>query len=377
MFAMFEWVEIAVGAGLYYSGLVRLVRFWAQRSGPKLIILCHHRASGGRLRSQLRYLKRHYRMLHLEDALQELYHPSHEQRKDRRTLLVAAFDDGYQDNYTEAFACARDLQIPITIFLVPHNIENGQPFSWVAGEYQHLVPYAQVEQATIEGHTYQLNDPAERAKLGRTIDDRARFPASVAEREAFLASVRKALAVPSSLTDGEKRDLALSWSEVLEMEQSSLVSFGAHTMHHPMLTCLTDPLEVDDELRESRAVLEAKLGHPVRAFAYPYGDFGERELRAVRAAGYDWAVTTMHGLNTSQTNPYLLSRIVVGEHQHWLVIAAKVSGVWEFFLRPFRALAFALRKIFWRSHALSESERLESFRAANLARKDSVPEQVG
>lgn len=374
---MFKWLEVAVGACLYYSGLVRLARFWAERSGPKLVILCHHRASGERLRGQLRYLKRHYRLLHLEDALEEMYRPSREKRKDRRTLLVVAFDDGYRDNYTDAFRHARELQIPITIFLVPHNIESGQPFSWLAGEYEHLVPYAQVAEATIEGHTYHLNNPEERAKLARVIDDRARYPVSIADREAFLASVRAALAAPSSLTAGERRDLSFAWPEACEMEQSGLVSFGAHTMHHPMLTCLTDGHEVDYEVGESRAVLEAKLGHPVRAFAYPYGDFGERELQAVKAAGYDWAVTTIHGFNTARTAPHLLYRIVLGEHQHWLVVAAKVSGVWEFFLRPLRSLAHVPQTVSRRASGqrkLSERQQATNVRQAEAqlepARRD-------
>ncbi len=337
-------LEILVGACFYYSGLVGLARFCTRRSGQKLIILCHHRASGGYLWEQLLYLRRHYRLLHLEAALEELYQPPAKQERrtrDNRTLLVVAFDDGYQDNYTTAFRLARELEIPITIFLVPPYLENGRAFSWLAGEDEHFVPYAQVEEVTIEGQTYALNTPDGRQKLTRAIDERARYPTAIARREAYLATVRQELAVPAGLTGGEKRDLALTWEQVAEMESTAWVSVGAHTMNHPVLPCLSDPLEVDYELRESRAVLEKRLGHPVRSFAYPYGEYGARELGAARTAGYRWAVTTISGLNTAQTDPHQLQRIVVGEHQHWLVIAAKVSGIWELFLRPCRA-AFSL-----------------------------------
>lgn len=347
---MLRRLEIVIGACFYYSGLVKLARFWTRRSGPKLVILCHHRASGELLRGQLLYLKRHYRILHLEAALEELYGPSKAEKpqRDRRTLLAVAFDDGYQDNYTHAFAHARELQIPITIFLVLPSIESGRPFSWLAGEDEHLVPYAQVNEATIESQTYLLNTADGRKQLAQAIDQRVRYPASIASRNAYLASVRQALGVASSLTEGEKRDLPLTWSEVEEMEKSEWISFGAHTMNHPILTCLTDPLEVDYEISESRAALEKKLEHAVRTFAYPYGEFGERELRSVRNAGYNWAVTTIHGFNTAQTDPHQLYRIVVGEHQHWLIIAAKVSGVWEIFLRPCRMVAYAIGYIFRR-----------------------------
>src|SRR5579859_7640613 len=119
----------------YYGGLVHLARWWMQRSGRRLIILNYHRATGGDLRSHLLYLRRHYRMLHLEEALEELYTTKKtKQVHDRRTLLVLTFDDGYRDNYTHAFALARELQIPITIFIIPGYIESGDYFWWLENE---------------------------------------------------------------------------------------------------------------------------------------------------------------------------------------------------------------------------------------------------
>jgi hypothetical protein len=70
---MDEQIKVFFAACLYYSGLVKLARWWMQRSGQRLIILNYHRATGGDLRSHLLYLRRHYRMLHLEEALEELY----------------------------------------------------------------------------------------------------------------------------------------------------------------------------------------------------------------------------------------------------------------------------------------------------------------
>lgn len=337
---MSQRLEALVGACFYYSGLTGLARFWIRRSGQRLIILCYHRASGGHLRRQLLYLKRHYRLLHLEAALQELYAPviDKERSKDTRTSLVVAFDDGYRDNYTEAFALARELHIPITIFLVADTIENMAPFAWLAGEDHHLIPYASINEVTVEGQLYHLNAEEERQALAHIIDSRVRYATSISGRKEFLASTRSALGVSSSLTENEKGDLPFTWPEAKEMEESEWISFGAHTMHHPTLTCLTDPLEVSDEMRESRLVLEQRLGHPIRTFAYPYGEFGEREKNAAQAAGFTCAVTTVHGFNTAKTDPYTLHRIVVGVHQHWLVLAAKVSGIWEFFLHPGLAL---------------------------------------
>src|SRR5712691_599850 len=103
-----------IAACLYYSGLVKLARWWIRRSGQQLVILNYHRATGGDLRRHLLYLRRHYRILHLEAALEELYMPSKNGKQvgDRRTPLVLTFDDGYYDNYSHGLTLARELQIP-------------------------------------------------------------------------------------------------------------------------------------------------------------------------------------------------------------------------------------------------------------------------
>jgi len=242
---------------------------------------------------------------------------------------VLTFDDGYRDNYTRAFVLACELKVPITIFLIPGYIESGNCFWWL--EVYRLVRHAQVNEVTIEKVTYHLDQQEEREALTLAIDTRVRYASSVAEREAFLISTCEALATSSSMTDEEKLALPLTWPEVHEMEESGWVSFGAHTMHHPVLAELSDPALVQREVSECRRVMEQHLGHPVRTFAYPYGkrhEIGGFGLAAVKQAGYDWAVTTIPGLTTPQSDPYLLERVFCDAGQHWLVIAAKTSGIW-------------------------------------------------
>jgi peptidoglycan/xylan/chitin deacetylase (PgdA/CDA1 family) len=333
---MYKLVETLIAACFYYSGLVGLIRWWKRRTRRSLAILNYHRASGGDLRRHLLYLRRYYRVLHLETALEELYTPykNGQRKKDRRSALVVTFDDGYYDNYTHAFALARELQVPITLFLVPGYIESGSRFWWQEDDY--LETHAQVSEASIEGRTYHLDWGDERNALAQAIDARARYATSVLEREEFLISVRKALRAPSPRTTEEKPALPLTWREVHEMEESGWVSYGAHTMHHPILAYLTNPTEVQYEVSECCVVLERQLGHLVRTFAYPVGQcehIGEHAIHAVQEAGYNWAATAIYGFNTPRTDPYLLRRIEVDVDQHWLVIAAKTCGAWGFFSR--------------------------------------------
>src|SRR5437879_4325576 len=212
-----------IAACLYYTEVVKLALWSAQRSGQRLIILNYHRASGGNLRRHLLYLRHHYRILPLEAALEELYKPLDERKRmrDRRTMLVLTFDDGYRDNYTHGFALAQELQVPITIFLIPGYIESGGHFWWL--EPDRLVRHARRNKVTIEGRTFCLEQPEERNRLAQAIDAPARHATSIAEREAFLATVREVLAVPPAVTAGEEVR-PLTWTEVRKMEESGWVS---------------------------------------------------------------------------------------------------------------------------------------------------------
>src|SRR5258708_5691423 len=131
-------VEVALAAVMYYSGLVSLSRFLNNDRQKRLVILCYHRASGGDLQAHIRYLRRHYRICHLDQALGELYAPEMPPNgipRDPRPNLVLTFDDGYADNFTHASCLAATMKTPMTIFLVPGHIENGRHFWWQEATY--------------------------------------------------------------------------------------------------------------------------------------------------------------------------------------------------------------------------------------------------
>ena len=326
---MYDLVKMFISVLFHYSGIKNLIRWWNQHSEPRLIILYYHQAARGDLRSQWHYLRRHYRILPLETALKELYMPLKigAQGKDRRPLLALTFDDGYYDNYTHAFPLACELQIPITVFLIPGYMESGNSFWWTT----RLIRLAQVDQVTWEGCTYHLEQQEDCKALTQTIDARFSQATSSTEREAFLASLCKMLAVSSSVVFKEQPAPLLTWTQVREMQESGWVSFGAHTMHHPDLGNLADPAKVQREIGECRTVLEQQLGHPVRIFSYPFGRIGDHGLHAVKEAGYDWAVTIIPGVNTRRSDPHLLRRRSMDVNNHWLVMDAEIASTWEFF----------------------------------------------
>ena len=253
--------------------------------------------------------------------------PQRSQSKDRRPLLAITFDDGYYNNYTHAFALASELQIPITIFLIPGYIECTDSFWWA----DRLIRFAQVERVSFEEHVYRLGQLEERKALAQSIDARMSKAASADDRNKLVISVCEILKVPFSTLPKEEPAPLLTWAQVREMEESGWVSFGAHTVHHPDLECLTDSVQVQREVEECRTILEKQLDHPVNTFAYPYGHLGDYGLSAVQQSGYKWAFTTLPGFNTYQNNPHRLYRIRAEAYSRLAIVAAETAGAWKFF----------------------------------------------
>ncbi|GAC1619951.1 MAG: hypothetical protein NVS4B9_10810 [Ktedonobacteraceae bacterium] len=344
---MREHLRVFIAACFYYSGLTRLALWWSARTEGQLIILNYHRAEGN-LEAQMRYLSRYYRVMHLEEALEELYAtrpdaPARTSTRDGRIPLVLTFDDGYTDNYTRALPLAQKFQVPVTIFVIPGYVESGQYFWWMAAK--RLLKQFNGEKVKFAGQSYQLSNPIEREALIKAIDGRVRYASSVAEREALLAQLQQELGVSlpgrsTGSTNGtggaggtggdDDAALPMTWEQIREMEKSGLVSFGAHTMHHPLLSALSDEQELLYETGESRRLLEQKLDHPVRTFAYPIGKprhFADQGVQAVKSAGFTWALTTIEDINTNKTDPYLLGRLPGDTDLHWMVMAAELAGL--------------------------------------------------
>jgi peptidoglycan/xylan/chitin deacetylase (PgdA/CDA1 family) len=81
----------------------------------------------------------------------------------------------------------------------------------------------------------------------------------------------------------------LTWSSILQLQRQGVV-FGSHSVTHPRLTTLS-PEQVAEQGRQSRALLERRLGRPVQMFAYPYGDLDDDVVRLIGECGYRFALT--------------------------------------------------------------------------------------
>lgn len=90
----------------------------------------------------------------------------------------------------------------------------------------------------------------------------------------------------------------MTWDDI-RMLNSMGEEVGDHTFSHPFLTQLTTPrrlIRLNKEIVGSKKILEAAIGHSVNTFAYPYGQYNDIVIAALKAAGYTSARTTFPGI---------------------------------------------------------------------------------
>ncbi|WP_448204586.1 polysaccharide deacetylase family protein [Azospirillum sp. sgz302134] len=261
------------------SGIAALVRCAFVRR--RVTILIYHEPDPDTLRRHLTYLARHYHFITLDAVGRALTEKRWDELPDYP--LVITIDDGHASNRALA-DLFREFGVRPTIFLCSAITGTDRPFWWKTKAAETL---------DIEGLKL-LPDRERRARL-----------------EAAGAGER---------VEGPPQ--ALSWDEVLNM--ATVADFGAHTRTHPVLI-RCDDASCAEEITLCRPELEAGMGLPCRHFAYPNGDYGEREIALVRGAGFVTARTTDPGWNGPDADPMRLKGIVIPDNAVVPWLAAKLT----------------------------------------------------
>jgi peptidoglycan/xylan/chitin deacetylase (PgdA/CDA1 family) len=225
--------------------------------------------------------------------------------------VAITLDDGYADNYQQAFPVLRALGLPATIYVVTETLD-GAAALWMAElRAAMMASHAPILRVEIGGgYEFPLGGDLERQRSLKELTN-VLVPVDAALRRRILATIRNELAVNGN---ADLSNTMLNSSEIREMHAAG-ITIGAHTQTHSNMT-LVSAEQARAEIGGSRERLEALLGVPVRDFAYPntggrYAHCNESVAAIIRQLGFRSAVTSHPGIIAATSNPYLLPRIGV------------------------------------------------------------------
>ena len=286
----------AARTAFYQAGGVAVAR-WMNRRG--LRILMYHRFNDrAALARQLSHLRACYTPVSMTQVAEWLEHG----RPLPVNALAVTVDDGYRDFYQVAYPVFCEYGIPATVYLVSEFLDR-KLWLWV-DQVRYAFLHARAPRT-------DLATPQARRRAAHEMNEAIkRIPN--AERLRRLAELPDQLQVVLPREAPPEYE-PLQWDEVREMAAAG-IEFGAHTRTHPILSQVTSPEELADEIAGSKRRIESQLDRPVDHFCYPNGsneDFGADAVEAVRAAGFRTAVTTEKGLNYPGAQEFRLVRIGV------------------------------------------------------------------
>lgn len=209
--------------------------------------------------------------------------------------VVLTVDDGWKSNKANIVELAHQQNIPVAIFVTTEPVLAGNGYWW-----------SYVKLANKAGY---LSTNPEQVKL---MENKSRLELLAKLKDRFCVG-REAMTV----------------DEIQEVEKNGRVMIGSHTITHPILPKCTDE-EVFMEISHSKKQLENMLLHDIKGFAYPNGDFTEREINMVERAGYELAFTTKPAYLTAENikEKYVLPRFEVLKDVSFAENICRMSGVW-------------------------------------------------
>ncbi len=265
---------------------------------------------------QMEFVKKFYNVISLDTLLILLETNALDKSK---AYCVVTFDDGWLDNYQNAFPILKKNNIPATVFLATKFIGVNRWF-WHE-KISHLIMQLKIEYvnaqlfikddswdennsaAVMIGILKRMNASNQLQIIDEIIETLKHY--SESEREQAIDDLYK-------LFDEQAPVLRnmLDWDEVREMSKSN-ISFGAHTCNHKILTSI--PLnEAQQEITESMLDIQKNNINFSPVFCYPNGNYNAEVLKLVKSAGYQAAVTTKFGYESEPvSDAFSMNRIGV------------------------------------------------------------------
>jgi len=213
-----------------------------------------------------------------------------------RNPVMVTFDDGYRSCHDVALPILRAVGMRATFFIATSFITERRLYWW---ERISLL-LGQTKKRTAELRyprpiTLDLTSPQLHDLLTDLIKDTYDL-----DVDRFLTELAAELDVEwnRQVEAGYADGLIMSWDQIRALARAGM-DVESHGRHHRVLQTL-DAASLEDDLIGSRRDLEAQLGRPVRALAYPVGRRinGERHIRdAIAAAGYQIGMSNHSGVN--------------------------------------------------------------------------------
>jgi peptidoglycan/xylan/chitin deacetylase (PgdA/CDA1 family) len=174
--------------------------------------------------------------------------------------------------------------------------------------------------------SYDLGDPADRARFCQTLIEHGETRCNEAERQRICHELGALLDVSYQEMLDDRRLSLLTPSEIRLLQLSGM-DIQLHTRRHRI--CDGDQQAVTAEIIRNAQDLHGILPKPYKHFCYPSGGWQPQHAQWLDTLGIASATTCDSGMNTAKTNRLTLYRVLDSESLSDIRFEAEISGFGE------------------------------------------------
>lgn len=239
--------------------------------------------SSKQLEAQLLLIRRFYNPVSYTDLVSGNLSP------DRLNVLLT-FDDGLKNNYTHALPLLKKHKVP-ALFFVTGPAASSTPC--ILNDLTDIAPLIGPEQISIDREPFYKKKVflhyryvnAHGTSLAALY-----HKASQAEREQLMRQLLSLIPLTELKAYSLYHEL-MNDEEIRAISQTPAMTVASHGQYHTSLPALL-PDDLTKELTASKNYLEQIAGQPVKAIAFPYGDYSQQVVEACQQAGYEHCFCT-------------------------------------------------------------------------------------
>lgn len=246
----------------------------------------------------LGFIERHFVIYPLADAVRLLK----ANRLPKRCAAIT-FDDGYADWRDGVGKVLEAKSIPATFFITSGQFFGRPMWHERLANVVRSFTGLRLENPALKLPALPTETLDQKVQTLQALEFHFKYLPPVA-RDVFLHQLEESVGTSAAKVP------VMSKEDLIAISNAGF-EIGAHTDDHPILS-LCDGERAVREIAQTREILEGIIKRPVTSFAYPNGrpgvDFSYRHIEMVKAAGYDYAVTTQWGVGRPDSSPYQIPR---------------------------------------------------------------------
>ncbi len=211
--------------------------------------------------------------------------------------FLITFDDGFYDFFFYAYPILKEFELNAVIFISPERILNSEDIRYNA-------ELTRISTSTAFCNSFLKNDNSAFLSWGEL-----KAVSDIVDVQSHGLTHRASIGKGHPYKKGDWRICSLTEEERAKVKEGTELTS----------ILVTNYEEAERELKESKEIIEKKLGKSVNSIAFPWGIYNDNLIEIAKATGYKYCFTTERGWN--RRKDCKIKRLSVSEKKNmfWFV----------------------------------------------------------